>query len=95
MPDTMYVREPGGPQVILMDRDKLTEPMLDRLRTGSLIEVDADGNTVEQPPAVRPPVNATKSEWVGFITRAYDVDRDKAEAMTKQDIIDMVNRLES
>lgn len=64
---------------------------------GQLVRVNEDGSPYEPPeetPALedgpaRPPVNASKNEWVGYAV-AVDADLtvDDADAMTKNDLIE-------
>lgn len=74
-----------------------------RLARGELTRVNEDGSDYVEPvkpsdlasgtPA-RPAANALKDEWVAYLINAYGIDPERAEAMTKQDMIDMVSQLE-
>jgi hypothetical protein len=64
---------------------------------GQLVRVDENGGPYEPEPAKaaepagpgRPPVNATKNEWVGYAVAVDpDLTVDDADAMTKNDLIE-------
>jgi hypothetical protein len=64
---------------------------------GQLVRVNENGGPYEPEPAkavepagpVRPPVNATKNEWVGYAVAVDpDLTVDDADAMTKNDLIE-------
>lgn len=78
----------------------LTEAMQNQLVKGYLTRVREDGALYEEPvpegedPAVseveKPPAaNASKSHWIGYAHRVHDVSIDDAEAMTKNDLIEL------
>lgn len=91
-PPSIFVQESGG---IIVEMDlPLPEAILGRLNSGSLREVTVEGVEVTGDP-VKPAAGASKSDWVGYLVRAYGIDPDRAEAMTKQDMVDMVNQLEA
>lgn len=91
MADTIHVRGEGGS--IFEIALPLHEAIADKLRRGHLTRVDADGNPVEAdddvpaPPAERPALSATKSEWVGWAV-TQGATPDDAEAMTKAGLIE-------
>lgn len=80
----------------------LPETMQEKVTKGYLRRVNADGSPYVEPvdegqeqagPEVkRPAQSAPKPEWVGFAVRAHGMKPDDAEAMTKQDLIDMFGR---
>jgi len=104
MPD-MYLRGEGG-SIIGMDLP-LAEGIADRLTKGYLKRVNADGSPYVEPSArdattggsdltsgrtPRPAQSATKAEWVGYAVHAVGMSPDDAEAMTKQDLIDLLGK---
>ncbi|PJN24058.1 hypothetical protein [Kitasatospora sp. CB02891] len=90
MTDTIHVRGEGG-TVIAMDLP-LHEAIANRLATGQLQRVDADGRPLAGDPAPdlpdKPPAQgAPKAAWIDWAT-AQGADPDEAEAMTKGDLIE-------
>lgn len=91
------MQESGG---IIVEMDlPLPEAVLGRLNSGSLREVNVEGVQVPEGEGItgepiRPAVTAPKADWVGYLVRAYGIDPDRADSMTKQDMIDMCNQLE-
>lgn len=73
----------------------LSEPIEDRLLKGYLKRVNADGTPfVEKSERVQPAPYASKGEWVGWAvhisqTVGTPITPDDAEALTKQDLIEM------
>jgi hypothetical protein len=95
MAETIHVRGEGG-GVHAMDLP-LPEPIQQRLATGQLTRVNPDGSSytgpaqeaVAAPPATRPGKAAPKAEWVGWAVAVHGKTSDEAEAMTKQDLVDL------
>ena len=94
-----FFRGAGG--AIWEMRLPLSGDMAEQLVKGYLIRVNEDGSShappadpasegaavgdVEKPPAS----NASKAMWVGYVHRAHDVSIDDAEAMTKNDLVEL------
>lgn len=101
MTEQAFIRGEGG-GVFQVDWP-LPSHMQARLTRGDVTRVNEDGSDYAEPeqesdltsgqPA-RPLAGATKAEWIGFVVSAYGVNLDKAEGMTKQDLIDMVTQLQ-
>lgn len=89
--ETVYLRGESG--VIHQMDLPLPEAISDKVAKGYLTRVNEDGSHFDADTLSRPAVNAPKADWVGFVVRSYDIEPDKAEAMTKQDLIDMCNKL--
>lgn len=94
--ESVFIRGEGG-SVFKLDLP-LHEAIEDRLRKGYLTRVaNADGDPyIESPeapvvaslPTERPALTASKAEWVGWAV-GQGLDPDKAEAATKQDLIEV------
>lgn len=95
MAETIHVVGEGG-SVFAMDLP-LPESIAQRLDTGQLRRVNADGSAFqeEEPEAksspARPAVSAPKVAWVGYAVTVLGLSHDDAAAMTKQDLIDRAN----
>ena len=99
---TGHFTEAAG-HIVEMDLP-LPEHMQDRVTKGYLRRVNADGTPWREEPesdedggdltegSSRPPVNASKADWVGYAVRVLGMDPDDAEAATKQDLIDLANQ---
>lgn len=98
MAETGYFR--GAGNVIWAMDLPLTENMQDQLVKGHLTRVNEDGSLYEEPapegeepvePEVeRPPAaNATKAQWVGYAVRVHGLSTDDAEALTKNDLMEL------
>jgi len=78
--------------------EAVTEPIADRLAKGYLKRVNADGTPyVEASERVQPAPYASKGEWVGWavhVSQSTDtpITPDDAEALTKQDLIELYKR---
>lgn len=101
--ETAHFRGEGG-QVIEMDLP-LDENMQDKLTKGYLRQVNSDGSPLKDEPveveegsdltngvSPKPPVNASKAEWIGYAVTVLGMDPNDAEAATKQDLIDLANQ---
>ncbi|TDD25050.1 hypothetical protein E1287_37600 [Actinomadura sp. KC06] len=100
--ETAYFRGEGG-SVFAMDLP-LPEVMAEKLVKGYLRRVNEDGTPYAEPvenggedgEVTRPTQSAPKAEWVGYAVRHPDESRrmspDDAEALTKQDLIDLFGK---
>jgi len=91
MGDSIHVKGEGG-AVIKMDLP-LPEAIEHRLSKGYLQRVNVDGSPYTDAPTTRPPVNASKADWVGWSVaesgrRGTPITPDAADALTKQDLIE-------
>lgn len=94
MSDTIhFVGEEGA--VFTVASSAVTQFIADRLAKGYLKRVNADGTPyVEDTVRVQPAPYASKAEWVGWavhISQSTDspITPDDAEALTKQDLIEL------
>lgn len=98
MAETGYFR--GAGNVIWAMDLPLTENMQDQLVKGYLTRVNEDGSLYEEPApegepaaepeAEKPPAaNASKAHWVGYAHRVHGVPIDDAEALTKNDLMEL------
>lgn len=93
MPETIHVRGEGG-IVIAMDLP-LHEAIANRLASGQLRRVEADGSPytgpvdsdVPAPPDKAPAKSAGKPDWVAWAV-VCGAKPDEAEALTKADLVD-------
>ena len=78
----------------------LNEVMQEQLTKGYLRRVNADGSPYVEPsqeqdsedsaPDESPPAsNASKAHWVGYAHRIHGVSIDEAEALTKNDLMEL------
>jgi hypothetical protein len=66
----------------------LSEPIEDRLTKGYLLRVNADGTPWSEGKRDMPAPYASKTDWVGFAVSKGAIP-DDAEALTKNDLIEM------
>lgn len=57
---------------------------------GAMVTVDDDGTVPEPAPEeeTQPNRSSSKADWVDYAVEEHGADRDTAESMTKQDLID-------
>lgn len=98
MADTGHFK--GAGNVIWELALPLNEVMQEQFTKGYLRRVNADGSPYAEPAeepegeqpeqAESPPAaNASKAHWVGYAHRVHDVSIDDAEAMTKNDLMEL------
>lgn len=94
MAETGWFRTEGG-SVIEMDLP-LHEAIQQRVTKGAIVRVaDADGSPYVEEAAEESPTltkSSTKAEWVGWAVR-NGMTPDDAEAMTKNDLIELHGRV--
>jgi hypothetical protein len=84
--EVIHVRGEGG--VVYEMTLPLQRHIEDRLTKGYLKRVNPDGSDwTEGPELTKPPVNASKAEWVGWAVH-QGADIEKVEALTKTDLIE-------
>jgi hypothetical protein len=95
MGESIHVLGEGG-SVFTMDLP-LPESIVQRLDTGQLRRVNADGSTFQEkePEAeartARPSQSEPKAAWIGYAVTVLGLSHDDAAALTKQDLIDRAN----
>ena len=88
-----YFRGAGG--VIWEMRLPLSGDMADQLTKGYLSRVNEDGTpyvpagAASPEPEGPPGANASKAQWVGFAHRVHGISIDEAEALTKNDLMEL------
>jgi hypothetical protein len=99
MADTGHFK--GAGNVIWELALPLNEVMQEQLTKGYLRRVNEDGSPYAEPAEGRegeqrpeqveapPAANASKAHWVGYAHRVHDVSIDDAEAMTKNDLMEL------
>ncbi|MEU7831384.1 hypothetical protein [Nonomuraea sp. NPDC049129] len=92
--DSGYFRGAGG--VVWEMKLPLSGDMAEQLIKGYLTRVNADGTDYVQPdaegstePEQPPAANASKAMWVGYAHRVHGVRIDDAEALTKNDLMEL------
>lgn len=100
---TVFVRGEGG-AVFEMTPSKMSPDLKRRLRLGYLRQVNADGSPLReaepapapggggplnQEPAPRPAKSAPKKDWVLYAVTSLGLDPERAEGMTRQELIDL------
>jgi hypothetical protein len=97
MSTTIHIRGEEG-ALFHLAPEAVTQFIADRLAKGYLKRVNADGTPyVEDTVRVCPKVTDSKAEWVGWavhISQSTDtpITPDDAEALTKQDLIELFKR---
>lgn len=102
--NTVFIRGEGG-SVFEMTPSKMSPEMKRRLRLGYLRQVNPDGSPLEaaapapaarsagpvseEPPVPRPAKSAPKKDWVLYGVTVLGLDAERAEGMTRQEIIDL------
>ncbi|MDX2552606.1 hypothetical protein ACKI1J_43100 [Streptomyces scabiei] len=100
--NTVFIRGEGG-AVFEMTPSKMSPETKRRLRLGYLRQVNADGSPLDttpapapasagpggQEPAPRPAKSAPKKDWVLYAVTALGLDAERAEGMTRQELIDL------
>ena len=93
MAETVHILGEGGG--IFEMSLPLSEPIADRLLKGYLTRVNADGTPYrETSERIQPPPYGSKADWVGWAvhlsqTVGDPITPDDAEALTKQDLIEL------
>lgn len=101
---TVFIRGEGG-AVFEMTPAKMSPEMKRRLRLGYLRQVNPDGSPLQDPsaparvaaggagatpePVPRPAKSAPKKDWVLYGVTVLGLDAERAEGMTRQEIIDL------
>lgn len=98
---TIFIRGEGG-SVFEMTPSKMSPEMKRRLRLGYLRQVNPDGSPLRetapapasggglsQEPVPRPAKSAPKKDWVLYGVTVLGLDAERAEGMTRQEIIDL------
>ncbi|MDT0568869.1 hypothetical protein RM704_15560 [Streptomyces sp. DSM 3412] len=98
---TVFIRGEGG-SVFEMTPSKMSSDLKRRLRLGYLRQVNADGSPLRentpapapggplgQEPVPRPAKSAPKKDWVLYAVTALGLDAERAEGMTRQELIDL------
>jgi hypothetical protein len=100
---TVFIRGEGG-SVFEMTPSKMSPDLKRRLRLGYLRQVNADGSPLreaapapapgsggplDQEPVARPAKSAPKKDWVLYAVTALGLDAERAEGMTRQELIDL------
>lgn len=100
---TVFIRGEGG-AVFEMTPTKMDADVKRRLRLGYLRQVNADGSPLQasaptpapagaglpdQEPTPRPAKSAPKKDWVLYAVTTLGLDPERAEDMTRQELIDL------
>jgi hypothetical protein len=101
--NTVFIRGEGG-AVFEMTPSKMSPEVKRRLRLGYLRQVNADGSPLRetipapapgsggplgQEPVPRPAKSAPKKDWVLYAVTVLGLDAERAEGMTRQELIDL------
>lgn len=100
---SVFIRGEGG-AVFEMEPSKMSADLKRRLRLGYLRQVNPDGSPlrdtapapagaggglVGEEPMPRPGKSAPKKDWVLYAVTALGLDAERAESMTRQELIDL------
>lgn len=102
--ESVFIRGEGG-AVFEMTPSKMSADMKRRLQLGYLRQVNPDGSPLRDPviaapaapqvpvltdaPVPRPAKSAPKKDWVLYAVRELGLDAERAEGMTRQELIDL------
>lgn len=101
--DSVFIRGEGG-AVFEMTPSKMSPDMKRRLQLGYLRQVNADGSPlretapagkapavqrIDDGPVPRPAKSAPKRDWVLYAVTELGLDAERAEGMTRQELIDL------